>query len=71
MLGYYRPQEPPPQEKSNRKRLRLLIQNLENIVELLKEEIGEDDEEANVISLEQMMHKLEDEFEEPEYDEEN
>lgn len=69
MLGYYRPQER-PQDKSNNKRLKLLIQNLENIVELLKEEVGEDDEEANVISLEQMMHKLEDEFEEPNYEEE-
>lgn len=70
MLGYYRPQEP-PQEKANNKRLKLLIQNLENIVELLKEEVSDEEEETNVISLEQMMHKLENEFEEPNYEEED
>jgi hypothetical protein len=71
MLGYYRPQEQPAPEKVNNKRLKLLIQNLENIVELLKEEVCIEEEETNVIRFEDMMQKIQDEYEEPDYDEEN
>lgn len=70
MLGYYQPQEPAQPEKSNHKRLKLLIQNLENIVKLLKEEVGED-EESNIVSFQEMMQKIENELEEPEYEEED
>jgi hypothetical protein len=71
MLGYYKPQEPPKAGVGN-KRVKLLIQNLENIVELLKEEFAvEEEEETNVVSFEDMMQKIQDEFEEPEYEEEN
>jgi hypothetical protein len=71
MLGYYRHQEQPAPEKVNNKRLRLLIQNLENIVELLKEEVCVEEEETNVVRFEDMIQKIQDEYEEPDYDEEN
>jgi hypothetical protein len=71
MLGYYRPQEQPTPEKVNNKRLKLLIQNLENIVELLKEEVCVEDEETNVVRFEDMIQKIQDEYEDPEYEEEN
>jgi hypothetical protein len=71
MLGYYRPQEQPTPEKVNNKRLKLLIQNLENIVELLKEEVCDEDEETNVVRFEDMIQKIQDEYEDPEYEEEN
>jgi hypothetical protein len=71
MLGYYRPQEQPTQEKVNNKRLKLLIQNLENIVELLKEEVCIEEEETNVVRFEDMIQKIQDEYEEPDYDEED
>lgn len=71
MLGYYRPQEP-AQEKVSNKRLKLLIQNLENIVELLKEEVCiEEEDESNVIRLEDMIEKIQNEYEEPTYEEED
>lgn len=71
MLGYYRPQEP-AQEKVNNKRLKLLIQNLENIVELLKEEVCvEEEDDSNVIRLEDMIEKIQNEYEEPTYEEED
>jgi hypothetical protein len=71
MLGYYRPQEQPTPEKVNNKRLKLLIQNLENIVELLKGEVCVEDEETNVVRFEDMIQKIQDEYEDPEYEEEN
>jgi hypothetical protein len=71
MLGYYRPQEQPVPEKVNNKRLKLLIQNLENIVELLKEEVCVEEEETNVVRFEDMIQKIQDEYEEPDYDEED
>jgi hypothetical protein len=71
MLGYYRPQEQPVPEKVNNKRLKLLIQNLENIVELLKEEVCVEEEETNIVRFEDMIQKIQDEYEEPDYDEEN
>jgi hypothetical protein len=71
MLGYYRPQEQPTQEKVNNKRLKLLIQNLENIVELLKEEVCIEEEETNIVRFEDMIQKIQDEYEDPEYQEED
>ena len=71
MLGYYRPQEQTAPEKVNNKRLKLLIQNLENIVELLKEEVCVEGEETNVVRFEDMIQKIQDEYEDPEYEEEN
>ena len=71
MLGYYRPQEQPAPEKVNNKRLKLLIQNLENIVELLKEEVCIEEEETNVVRFEDMIQKIQEEYEEPDYDEED
>jgi hypothetical protein len=71
MLGYYRPQEQPVPEKANNKRLKLLIQNLENIVELLKEEVCVEEEETNVVRFEDMIQKIQDEYEDPEYQEED
>jgi len=73
MLGYYRPQEAAP-EPPNNKKLKLLIQNLENLVELLKEEVfveEEEDADKGVIRLEDMIQKIQSEFEEPEYEEED
>jgi hypothetical protein len=73
MLGYYRPQERAP-EQPNNKKLKLLIQSLENIIELLKEEVfieDEDEEVKNVVRLEDMIQKIQNEFEEPEYEEED
>ena len=71
MLGYYRPQEHPVPEKVNNKRLKLLIQNLENIVELLKEEVCVEEEETNIVRFEDMIQKIQDEYEDPEYQEED
>jgi hypothetical protein len=71
MLGYYRPQEQTAPEKVNNKRLKLLIQNLENIVELLKEEVCIEEEETNVVRFEDMIQKIQEEYEEPDYDEED
>ena len=71
MLGYYRPQEQTALEKVNNKRLKLLIQNLENIVELLKEEVCIEEEETNVVRFEDMIQKIQEEYEEPDYDEED
>jgi hypothetical protein len=71
MLGYYRPQEQPVPEKVNNKRLKLLIQNLENIVELLKEEVCVEEEETNIVRFEDMIQKIQDEYEDPEYQEED
>ena len=71
MLGYYRPQEQTAPEKVNNKRLKLLIQNLENIVELLKEEVCIEEEETNVVRFEDMIQKIPEEYEEPDYDEED
>jgi len=74
MLGYYRSQERAPDQPSNKK-LKLLIQNLENIIELLKEEVfieeEEEEEVKNVVRLEDMIQKIQSEFEEPEYEEED
>jgi hypothetical protein len=71
MLGYYRPQEQPVPEKVNNKRLKLLIQNLENIVELLKDEVCVEEEETNIVRFEDMIQKIQDEYEDPEYQEED
>jgi hypothetical protein len=74
MLGYYRSQERAPDQPNNKK-LKLLIQNLENIIELLKEEVfieeEEEEEVKNVVRLEDMIQKIQSEFEEPEYEEED
>ena len=66
MLGYYSSKEP-AKEKLNNKTLKLLIQNLKNIVELLEDEIIVEDEQNNVIRLEDMMQNIQKEFEDPEY----
>jgi hypothetical protein len=68
MLGYYRSPEP---EKVNNKKIKLLIQNLENIVELIKEELIIEDEQNNVLRLEDMMQDIQQEFDEPNYHEED
>lgn len=69
MLGYVRPQEP-PKGKDDNKRLTLLIQNLENIVALLKEEVSvEEPIGDNVIRFDDMIRKIEQEFDETEYEE--
>ena len=71
MLGYVRPQEP-PKGKDDNKRLTLLIQNLENIVALLKEEVSvEEPIGDNVIRFDDMIRKIEQEFDETEYEEED
>jgi len=66
MLGYYSSNEP-AKEKLNNKTLKLLIQNLKNIVELLEDEIIVEDEQNNVIRLEDMMQNIQKEFDDPEY----
>ena len=66
MLGYYSSKEQ-EKEKVNNKTLKLLIQNLKNIVELLEDEIIVEDEQNNVIRLEDMMQNIQKEFEDPEY----
>jgi transcriptional regulator with PAS, ATPase and Fis domain len=66
MLGYYSSKEQ-EKEKVNNKTLKLLIQNLKNIVELLEDEIIVEDEQNNVIRLEDMMQNIQKEFEEPDY----
>jgi hypothetical protein len=71
MLGYVRPQEP-PKGKDDNKRLTLLIQNLENIVALLKEEVSvEEPIGDNVIRFDDMIRKIEQEIDETEYEEED
>jgi hypothetical protein len=59
MLGYN-----PPEKPRGNKKLRLLIQNLENIVELLKEEIGET-EEDNFIEVSKLLQTMQEP--EPDY----
>jgi hypothetical protein len=70
MLGYYRSPEL-EKEKVNNKKIKLLIQNLENIVELIKEELIIEDEQNNVIRLEDMMQNIQQEFDETNYHEED
>lgn len=56
MLGY----EPPTQtEERNTKRLNLLIENLENIVALLKDELNT--ENKNIIDVSSLIHKIQQE----------
>jgi hypothetical protein len=64
MLGYYPPEPPPP----GNKRLKLLVQNLENIVELLKEELITP-EVTNLVDVSKLMETIQAE-EEPDYYEE-
>lgn len=70
MLGYYRSPEL-EKEKVNNKKIKLLIKNLENIVELIKEELIIEDEQNNVIRLEDMMQNIQQEFDETNYHEED
>lgn len=69
MLGYK-----PPTEKSNTKKLKLLLENLENLVAILKEEldVGQD-EDNNIIALDEFLHNIQENYEttEPEYQEED
>lgn len=71
MLGYSIKPEPQKEPFSYRK-IQLLIQNIENTLEILKEELKIEDNTlpSNVVSFEDMVRKIETEFEEPEYEEE-
>ena len=70
MLGY-RPPQKAPKEKSNNKKLKLLLENLENIVALLKEELEVSEEENNIIALDEVLRNIKDDYQEPEYEEED
>lgn len=56
----------------NKKKIKLLVQNIENLVELLKIEIGddEDEKEHNTISIKDLIHKPDDLESDVEYYEE-
>jgi hypothetical protein len=55
MLGY----EPPTPEEKNTKRLKLLVENLENIVALLKDELNAEDK--NIIDVSGLIQKIQQE----------
>lgn len=57
----------------NKKKIKLLVQNIENLVEILKIEIGddEDEKEPNTISIKDLIHKPDDLESDVEYYEED
>lgn len=68
MFGYNtRPEA--PKENLNTRKVQLLIQNIENTLEILKEEL--DVSQSSVISFEDMVKRIESEIDETEYEEED
>jgi hypothetical protein len=65
MLGYN-----PTERKPENKRLQLLVQNLENIVELLKEELVSTEDE-NFVEVSKLLQTLQEEDQTDYYEEED
>jgi hypothetical protein len=65
MLGYN-----PTERKPGNKRLQLLVQNLENIVELLKEELVSTEDE-NFVEVSKLLQTLQEEDQTDYYEEED
>jgi hypothetical protein len=66
MLGYQQPQSP-LRPRDNSKKIKLLVENLENIVNILKEELEENTEDECPIDLNRIFNEMQEPYEEPQY----